>query len=66
MGVVASLLEGEEISELDIVGEQSACEANGISYLSFPVRDYGVPHSRHEALGFARALRDRLREGRAW
>jgi protein-tyrosine phosphatase len=61
--VVASLLEGAEVAELGLTSEQSFCEACGISYLSFPVPDFGVPRSRQEALGFARALRDRLREG---
>ena len=63
--VVASLLEREEVSELDITGEQSSCEACGLSYLSFPIRDFGVPTSRSEALGFAGSLRERLREGKS-
>ena len=65
VNVVASLLEREEVSELDIIDEQSFCEACGISYLSFPIRDFGVPHSKQETLGFAGSLRDCLREGRS-
>lgn len=63
VAVVVSLLESEEAAGLDIADEQSLCEACGISYLSFPIRDFGVPHSKHEALGFARTLRDILRRG---
>jgi protein-tyrosine phosphatase len=63
--VVASLLEREEAAELDIAGEQSSCEACGISYLSFPIRDFGVPPSGREALSFARSLRVALGEGRS-
>lgn len=63
--VVASLLEREEISELDITGEQSFCEACGVSYLSFPIRDFGVPPSQRETLSFAGSLRERLREGKS-
>jgi protein-tyrosine phosphatase len=63
--VVASLLEREEIEELDVAGEESACEACGISYLSFPVCDFGVPPSRQAALGFARELRALVDEGRS-
>ena len=63
--VVASLLERDELEELDITGEQSSCGARGISYLSFPIRDFGVPASRPQALSFARALRDCLGEGKS-
>jgi hypothetical protein len=34
---VVSLLERDEITELDIAAEKSLCEAHGISYLSFPI-----------------------------
>jgi protein-tyrosine phosphatase len=62
--VVASLLESEEVAELDSAGECPACEARDISYLSFPIRDFGVPRSKQEALSFAGSLRDVLREGK--
>ena len=62
---VASLLEREEVAELDLTDEQASCEACGVSYLSFPIRDYGVPDSAREASGFARALRGMLREGKS-
>jgi hypothetical protein len=47
---VVSLLETQEIIELDIAEEQVLCEANGISYLSFPTPDWNVPPSEIEAL----------------
>jgi protein-tyrosine phosphatase len=61
---VVSLLEPEEISELDIAEEKSLCEANGISYLSFPIRDRNTPFSRRDALDFARMLANLLKEAR--
>jgi protein-tyrosine phosphatase len=63
--VVASLLEREEMAELDITAEQPLCEANGVSYLSFPIRDFGVPPSQRAALSFANSLRERLRDGKS-
>jgi protein-tyrosine phosphatase len=61
---VVSLLEAEEITELDIVEEKSLCEANGILYLSFPIRDRNIPLSKRRALDLARMLMNLLKEGR--
>jgi protein-tyrosine phosphatase len=62
---VVSLLETHEIIELDIAEEQVLCEANGISYLSFPIPDRRVPPSEIEALNLARSLSNHLREGKS-
>src|SRR5438128_2150896 len=60
---VVSLLEPEEITELDIAEEKSLCDANGISYLSFPIRDRNIPLSKHNALEFARMVANLLQDG---
>lgn len=60
---VASLLERAEIKELDIAEEQPLCEANGISFLSFPIPDRDVPPSGPEALDFAGSVLNLLRSG---
>jgi protein-tyrosine phosphatase len=57
---VISLLEKEELAE----GE-SLCEANGISYLSFPIRDRNIPLSKQAALEFARMLTSLLKDGKS-
>lgn len=62
---VVSLLESEEITELDITEEKSLCEANGISYLSFPIRDRKIPLSKRDALDFAGMLANLIKEGRS-
>ena len=62
---VVSLLEPEEITELDIAEEKSLCEANGISYLSFPIRDRDIPLSKRDALDFSRRLANLLHDGRS-
>jgi protein-tyrosine phosphatase len=61
---VVSLLERAEVEELDIVGEQTLCEANGISFLSFPIPDRDVPASEQEALDFADSVAKLLRSGK--
>ncbi len=59
---IVSLLERQEIIELDISEEQVLCEVNGISYLSFPIPDRNVPSSEIEALNLARSLSNQLGE----
>ena len=54
----------DEISELDIAEEKSFCKLNGISYLSFPIKDRNTPLSKRDALDFARMLANLLKEGR--
>lgn len=58
---VVSLLERAEIEELDIAEEQALCEANGISFLSFPIRDRNIPSSGRETLDFAGSVGNLLR-----
>jgi protein tyrosine/serine phosphatase len=46
---VVSLLEPQEIAELNIEDEPRLCALRGIQFISFPIRDRGVPIS-HGAL----------------
>ena len=62
---VVSLLETEEITELEITEEKSLCEANDISYLSFPIKDRNIPFSKRDTLDFARMLAHLLQGGRS-
>jgi protein-tyrosine phosphatase len=43
--------------------KKSLCEANGISYLSFPITDRNIPLSKRDALDFARMLENLLKDG---
>jgi len=61
---VVSLLENQEIEELDIVKEEAICESNGISFLSFPIKDRDVPSSTQETLKFAQSICNLLGTGK--
>src|SRR4051812_41827294 len=63
--VVVSLLEKEEIAELDIAAEQILCEANGILFFSFPIVDRNVPPSRRDVLDFVQTLTSILQSGKS-
>jgi protein-tyrosine phosphatase len=62
---LVSLLEKEEIAELDIAAEQVFCEASAISYLSFPIADRNVPRSEWEASDFVRVIANLLLDGKS-
>lgn len=64
VNVVASLLTGEEMSELDLLKEAKLCQHEGIQFLSFPIPDRGVPPSKKTAMSFISGLNDLLIEGK--
>jgi protein-tyrosine phosphatase len=62
--VVVSLLERDEASQLDLLDEARAAEANGIRFVSFPIPDRGVPASVPEARSLIADIARALREGK--
>jgi protein-tyrosine phosphatase len=65
VAVLACLLTGEEMAELDLAREADSCAAAGVEFVHFPIPDRGVPTSSRDALAFVRALAGRLAEGKA-
>ena len=63
--VVASLLEAHEVRELELADEPSLCQQVGIEFLSFPIRDRGVPGSMRDAGTFIDSLQAKLITGGA-
>jgi len=53
---VVSLLEQDEVRDLQLEDERELCVQNGIAFFSFPIRDRGLPEDRAAALRFAREL----------
>jgi protein-tyrosine phosphatase len=47
---VVSLLEDEEAAQLELTDERTAAEGQGISFVSFPIPDRGVPASTDAAI----------------
>jgi protein-tyrosine phosphatase len=62
--VVVSLLTPEEYTDLGATGEEAACRANGIDFVSFPIPDRGVPESRKAALDLLHQLDVALSHGK--
>jgi len=61
---LVSLLPTEEMIELALAEEPTLCAANGIDYISFPIVDRSVPHSRASLLSLLDQLCDLLHGGR--
>lgn len=63
--IVVSLLEPDEIHELDLQHEATLCHDQGIMFVSFPIQDRGVPASHGEAIALFRDLLARNGEGKS-
>jgi protein-tyrosine phosphatase len=63
--MVVSLLERHEVRELDLVQEPQLCAAAGMEFVSFPIRDRGVPHSISAASDLVERIASRMRAGAA-
>ena len=54
--IVVSLLERDEIEELDLTREPMLCERNDIEFRSWPIPDRGLPNDRSAFLQFVGKL----------
>lgn len=61
--VVVSLLEAEESAQLELQDERRLVEAGGISFLSFPIPDCGVPASTPAAIALISDITAALEQG---
>jgi protein-tyrosine phosphatase len=62
--VVISLLESDEAAQLNLLDEPRAAEANGIRFISFPIRDRGVPTSATAAASLMADIAAALEQGK--
>src|SRR5215467_627179 len=65
INVVVSLLEQQEVDELDLRQEPTLCETAGIKFVSFPIPDRGIPESMRETQRVVRSLSAAVADGRA-
>lgn len=63
VGMVVSMLTPEEVDELDLGQEMSACERHGIKFRVVPVPDRGVPPSRQEFTRLVQQIEQNLQAG---
>jgi protein-tyrosine phosphatase len=65
IGLVVSLLEPHEVSELDLRREASLCEIAQIKFISVPIADRGVPKNRAAIATRVNEVVSTLRRGAA-
>ena len=63
IGVIVSLLEDSEALELGLAEERAACENAGIEFLSFPIKDRGLPRDAEAVAHFSKLAHFRIRDG---
>jgi protein-tyrosine phosphatase len=63
--VLVSMLPREEACELGLAEEAAMCLASGMTYLSYPIEDRGVPSSTASFSGFVEQLRGEIHSGRS-
>jgi len=64
INTIVSLLETREEADLDLAAERSTAEALGLTFLSFPIPDRGVPKDARAFCAFATQVADHVRQGR--
>ena len=62
--VVVSLLENDEVAQLDLLREDQAAEDHDITFISFPIPDRGVPASLQEAVALIARIGAQLDAGK--
>ncbi|MEM7283477.1 MAG: dual specificity protein phosphatase family protein [Pseudomonadota bacterium] len=60
---VVSLLEAQEAYDVGLQDEEVHCKAHGMSYLSYPIRDRGLPDSVSEFSKMSHFLYQEIRSG---
>ncbi len=65
VNVVISLLDFGEILELGLREENKICEANGIEFIAFPIKNRSVPESPARTVQFVRNLHLKLLAGKS-
>lgn len=64
LSVIVSLLAANEVAELGLINEAKACQAAGLTFLSFPIADFGVPEHLLDTIRLAESLAALRAEGK--
>lgn len=64
LDMVVSLLEPDEIAQLELIHEGDIAGSKGVRFISFPIPDRGVPASAQAALSLLRTVVEALDDGK--
>lgn len=65
LSMVVSLLESQEVRELELKEQPALCAAHGIEFRHFPIPDRGTPSSGREVFALVAELSSVLTQGKA-
>lgn len=63
--VVLSLLESDEVADLELSAEEDLARASSIEFVTFPIADRGLPQSRDAVLELVTKLAGSLTDGKS-
>ncbi len=63
VGLLVSLLEQKEISELGLNKQKELCIKNNIAFINYPIVDRGIPKKGYELDKFISQLTEKVKEG---
>jgi protein-tyrosine phosphatase len=63
INTIVSLLERDEVNELGLGDEEKLCRRHGMTFISFPIPDRGVPRTEGETEILARNIALKLKDG---
>lgn len=64
LNVIVSLLAANEVTELRLTKEATACQAAGLTFISYPIVDFGVPEHLLDTIKLAESLTALRAEGK--
>ncbi|WP_207632778.1 protein-tyrosine phosphatase family protein [Foetidibacter luteolus] len=65
VGVVVSLLEKNEIYDLELNHEEDICKSKNITYINFPIPDRDIPKQNSDTNKLIEALTKKIDEGQS-
>ncbi len=63
IGLLVSLLEKDEISELGLRQQETLCKTNGIEFINFPIADRDIPKTSDKTDWLVGYLIDKIQDG---
>src|SRR5882757_10359364 len=63
VSLLVSLLDSDEILELDLTKEGSVCANHGLDFINFPIRDRDVPATGNKTEAFILSMSQKLKAG---
>ena len=65
IGRIVSLLEADEADEIGLADEEESCKRNGIEFISYPIKDRGLPSDIDDFSAFTLHLYEQTGRGPA-